>query len=120
MSYRYAAAINKPGFNPLGAQTSSTVYDLYTWGYNANGELGLGNRTSYSSPKQVGGTGTWLQLAGGYTVSLGVKSDGTLWSWGANDLGQLGLGTTTYYSSPKQVGALTNWLTVSEIGRAHV
>lgn len=88
---------------------------LYAWGKNSSGALGLGNTTNYSSPKQVGGGDNWKILSGGYYtyVSLGIKLNGTLWAWGDNGSGQLGLGNLTTYSSPKQVGALTNWSSVS-------
>ena len=86
---------------------------LYGWGSNANGQLGLGNRTSYSSPKQVGALVNWLNLASGGYNSLATKTDGTLWAWGSNSDGQLGLGNTTYYSSPKQVGSLTYWSAIA-------
>ena len=112
MSFRYASGINKPGFNPLAAQTSTTLYNLFTWGLNSEGQLGLGNITNYSSPKQVGSF-YWTNVSGGTNNSFAVKSDGTLWSWGQNNNGQLGLGNTTYYSSPKQVGSLTNWNNIS-------
>jgi alpha-tubulin suppressor-like RCC1 family protein len=87
--------------------------NLFTWGANGNGQLGLGNLTTYSSPKQVGALTNWKRVSAGTAMSIGVKVDGTLWSWGRNHQGQLGLGNTTDYSSPKQVGALTNWLDVS-------
>lgn len=86
---------------------------LWSWGSNPNGQLGLGNTTRYSSPKQVGLLTNWLNISTGYSHSLSVKTDGTLWAWGRNNSGQLGFGNTTNYSSPKQVGALTNWATVS-------
>ena len=114
MSFRYASGINKPGFNPLGTQTSvtTTVPYLYGWGRNNNGELGLGNTTNYSSPKQVGALTDWLNVSGTYHT-VAVKSDGTLWTCGLNTYGQLGLGNTTNYSSPKQVGSLTAWSTTA-------
>jgi alpha-tubulin suppressor-like RCC1 family protein len=112
MSMRYKGAINKPGFNPLGAQTSTIFYNLYVWGSNNQGQLGLGNTTIYSSPKQVGSL-SWSVVAGGAASSYAIKPDGTLWAWGYNGFGILGLGNTTNYSSPKQVGALTNWKTIS-------
>ena len=94
----------------LATKTDGT---LWAWGYNLQGQLGLGNRTNYSSPKQVGALTTWSNISGGYNCSLATKTDGTLWSWGNNTYGQLGLGNTTNYSSPKQVGALTNWSKVT-------
>lgn len=86
---------------------------LWMWGYGLYGTLGLGNTTSYSSPKQVGALTTWSYLSIGVFAVGAIKTDGTLWTWGGNQLsGVMGLGNLTYYSSPKQVGSLTNWLTV--------
>jgi alpha-tubulin suppressor-like RCC1 family protein len=96
----------------LAIKTDGT---LWVWGRNINGLLGLGNTTSYSSPKQVGALTTWLKVAGAYWI-IAVKTDGTLWSWGRNNNGQLGLGNTTNYSSPKQIGALTTWITPTAYG----
>jgi hypothetical protein len=92
---------------------------LWTWGNNASGQLGLGNKVNYSSPKQVGALTDWVSISSGggsNGFSLATKKDGTLWSWGSNNSGQLGLSNYTYYSSPKQVGALTNWSKVSSGG----
>jgi alpha-tubulin suppressor-like RCC1 family protein len=93
---------------------------LWTWGNNANGALGLGNTTRYSSPKQVGALTNWLNLAAGYYNVLSTKTDGTLWSWGRNNLGQLGLGNISDYSSPMQVGLLTTWKSVAIGSRASI
>ena len=116
MSFRYAAGINKPGFNPLAVPTSTLAYNLFSWGQDTYGQLGLGNTTDYSSPKQVGALTDWLNIACGYFHAISVKSDGTLWTWGRNHQGYLGLGNTTSYSSPKQVGALTAWSKVASKG----
>lgn len=96
----------------LAIKTNNT---LWGWGRNGYGSIGLGNTTSYSSPKQVGALSNWSTVAfggsssNGFTIS--VKTDGTLWTWGNNNFGQLGSGTTTSRSSPAQVGALTTWIT---------
>ena len=111
MSFRYAAGINKPGFNPLAAQT--TTYDLYAWGYNASGQLGLGTTTRSVTPSQVSSSISWTKIFTGRNFGIATKPNGTLWMWGGNAIGQLGLGDTTNRSSPTQVGALTNWLNVS-------
>lgn len=66
-------SIVKPGFNPLGVQTTSLLYNLFGWGSNAEGQLGLGNTTSYSSPKQVGALTTWLVIAAGYYQNTALK-----------------------------------------------
>ena len=98
----------------LAIQTNGT---LWAWGQNggSGGQLGLGNITSYSSPKQVGALTNWATLAEngmGYNFSAAIKTDGTLWTWGKNDWGQQGVGDTITRSSPVQVGALTNWAKV--------
>jgi alpha-tubulin suppressor-like RCC1 family protein len=114
MSFRYLGAwLQNGAFDPLVAPTIIFDNYLYSWGRNVYGELGLGNTTSYSSPKQVGALSNWLSVASGVSHTASIKTDGTFWSWGRNNVGQLGLGNTTNYSSPKQVGILTNWEKVS-------
>ena len=116
MSFKYASGINKPGFNPLSAQTTTIERTLFSWGLNSFGALGLGDITNRSSPAQVGSLTSWLTISAGEYISAIVKTDGTLWTWGRGQSGQLGLGNTTSYSSPKQVGSLTNWSSTS-LGR---
>jgi alpha-tubulin suppressor-like RCC1 family protein len=38
---------------------------LWSWGSNVYGQLGLNNTTNYSSPKQVGTLTSWLNITGG-------------------------------------------------------
>ena len=110
----YGGSIVKPGLNTLASPAAIVTYQgLWTWGRNNNGQLGLGNITNYSSPKQVGVLTTWLSTACGRYYTTAIKTDGTLWTWGYNAQGQLGLGNRTYYSSPKQVGVLTTWLSTA-------
>jgi alpha-tubulin suppressor-like RCC1 family protein len=94
----------------LAIKTDGT---LWSWGYNGYGQLGIGNLTNYSSPKQVGALTTWSSVTAGYNQTLAIKTDGTLWGWGSNAYGQIGDGTRTSKSSPVQIGALTTWLSVS-------
>lgn len=101
---------NSKNTSTIATKTNGT---LWSWGLNNVGQLGLGNTTSYSSPKQVGALTTWSKPVCGYSHSIATKTDGTLWGWGNNGQGQLGLGNITYYSSPKQVGGLTSWSNVS-------
>ena len=102
--------VGQTGSSGAGVKTDGT---LWTWGYNAGGALGLGNITSYSSPKQVGSLTTWASINCTYSNMLALKTDGTLWTWGVGSYGELGLGNTTSYSSPKQIGSLTTWINLS-------
>jgi alpha-tubulin suppressor-like RCC1 family protein len=94
----------------LAIKTDGT---LWAWGDNVQGTLGLNNRTSFSSPVQVGSLTDWKQVAVGKNHALAIKTDGTLWAWGLNGSGELGLGNRTNSSSPIKVGSLTNWSIVS-------
>ena len=94
----------------LGVKADGT---LWAWGYNGNGQLGIGNTTQQTAPVQVGTATDWVSVFTGSSHSLGIKSDGTLWAWGYNGYGQLGIGTTTSSNVPVQVGSATNWASVS-------
>ena len=101
---------------------------LFGWGANERGTLGLNDRTYRSSPTQIfGGGNTWsVLLKGGHSNdgAGAIKSDGTLWMWGRSDQGQLGQNDTADYSSPVQVGGnnwkngATNYSTVFRTGLA--
>ena len=90
----------------------------WSWGCNQYGELGHNNKTQYSSPKQIGGTG-WstdpftlvASAPGAGQSSFAIKANGTLFAWGQNSGGQMAQNgpANTHYSSPKQIGTNTNW-----------
>ena len=107
---------NAEGNPAIGLTTGGTIF---TWGFNSYGQLGLGNVTAYSSPKQVGSLTTWSKISMGQTWAGAIKTNGTLWMWGNGANGKLGLGNTTNYSSPVQVGSLTNWSQLSCNGNSH-
>ena len=82
--------------------------ELWVWGANEWGELGVNNKTQYSSPIQVPGT-TWSITGCGSRATYGIKTDGTLWAWGRNYHGQLAQNDTgaTARSSPVQIPGTT-------------
>ncbi len=75
----------------------------WAWGANNAGQLGTGDRTSYSSPVQVIGAHSFIGVVAGPMVSAGLKENGEVWVWGINTYGQLGIGTADSYSSPVRV-----------------
>ena len=83
---------------------------LWTWGQNTYGDLGLNNRTNYSSPVQIPGS-TWSKISAGEDDMASIKTDGTLWVWGRNNAGQSGVNDKTARSSPTQVPG-TTWRSV--------
>ncbi len=93
---------------------------LWSWGYNAAGNLGDNTAISKSSPVQTvtGGT-NWRQVSGGSYYTAAIKTDGTLWTWGSNGFGNLGDNTTTNKSSPVQtIAGGTTWRQVAT-GSSH-
>lgn len=102
----------------IGACASSsfainTSGQLFAWGANNQGQLGIGNETSQYSPTQVGSGTNWASIAGSRITAFGIKTDGTLWSWGYNGPGLLGSYSATRRSSPVQVGTGTTWQAVN-------
>jgi hypothetical protein len=118
---RYQPAPAQVGTDTHWATVSAGVYHtvavktdgtLWTWGDNADGELGDGTGINRSSPVQVGADTHWAFVAANWHT-LAVKTDGTLWAWGPNWFGELGDGTGINRSAPVQVGTDTGWATVS-------
>ncbi len=89
---------------------------IWSWGDNANGQLGTGNTTEVHAPVQVGSDTAWVALMAGTAHSLAMKSDGSIWAWGRNSSGELGTGNNTEQHSPVQVSG--TWASIAA-GDAH-
>lgn len=87
--------------------------ELLGWGYNGNGQLGLGDTAQRLVPARAGTRTDWSAVAGGWYHGLALRGDGTLWSFGWNGRGQLGLGDTEDRISPTRVGDDAGWTAVS-------
>jgi len=89
--------------------------NLYCWGHNGYGQLGLGNVTTFYTPQQVGALSNWTQIVTKHGMS-GAEScgiaGGALYCWGYNGYGQLGLGNVTTFYTPQQVGSAANWTSI--------
>ena len=109
---RYSSPVQIPGTDWSAVITGGpntfaikTTGELWAWGYNGSGSLGVNSSypVRYSSPVQVPGT-TWSNALSGTTdFTTAIKTDGTWWVWGHNFGGQLGQGNRNYYSSPIQI-----------------
>ncbi len=110
----------------LGQQSlsqSSYIIDkdgaLWAWGWNSNGQLGIGSALDQSRPVQVAkpsGVSTWTLVAGGAQHTLAVADSMELYAWGYNADGELGDGTTTAKSTPVLIPnptGVTGWNWVS-------
>jgi len=91
-----------------------TFYQVYSWGKNDIGQLGVNDLTCRSSPSQeVSSSNDWCDISNA-NHTIGIKTDGTLWGWGCNINGQLGVNDLTCRSSPSQEVSSSNyWCCVS-------
>ena len=121
----------------VGSYHSCAILDnasLKCWGYNANGQLGVGSTTQYgSAANQMGtnlptislGTGrTATAIGAGDQTTCAVLDNGSLKCWGRNNVGQLGQGSTaTIGSAANQMGdnlAAINLNTAATVSRITV
>ncbi len=118
--------VNLPG-TPLLVATGGTGKDftcaivdnlgsreLYCWGMNENGQLGIGNITTQFLPVRVNIPGTIKDVKLGSTHSCAISTVSnldTLFCWGSNSFGELGLGLpagTTNVTLPSQAVVFPN------------
>ena len=113
-SFRYSDGYywTKDACSVLGDPSSAST--LWTWGRNANGQLGDGTTVDRCSPGTIlGGGTTWCDSSGASQLRLAIKTDGTIWTWGAGFSGALGNGTTVDRCSPGTIaGGGTTWCTI--------
>ncbi|KAJ8785491.1 hypothetical protein J1605_007088 [Eschrichtius robustus] len=79
--------------------------EVYVWGYNGNGQLGLGSSGNQPTPCRVAALqGIRVQrVACGYAHTLVLTDEGQVYAWGANSYGQLGTGNKSNQSYPTPV-----------------
>ncbi len=92
----------------VAARTAAGVDEVWAWGVNSKGQLGIGSTTSFATPVKVAWTPTvngevvTALAVGGFhslmlTTAAGVQR---LYAWGLNTYGQLGDGTFTQRTTP--------------------
>ncbi|EZA54598.1 hypothetical protein DMN91_007313 [Ooceraea biroi] len=88
-------------------QTSSMAVtengEVYGWGYNGVGQLGIGNYVNQVNPYRIASlTGhVIVKVVCGYAHTLALTDEGKLYVWGGNSYGQLGIGNKKNVCSPE-------------------
>ncbi len=82
--------------------------EIWTFGYNADGRLGLGNNITKDIPEKTNIISTYSDIKVGKDFIIALRDNGTVWSAGNNKYGQLGDGTTTPSSKLTQIQGLSD------------
>lgn len=87
---------------------------VWSWGDNAQGQLGEDTTTLRTSPVHLTTINGVRSLSTNGVCTYAIKQDGSVWSWGSNAFALLGTGSSNPSSSavPVQVTALTNIQTI--------
>ncbi|XP_069745782.1 RCC1 and BTB domain-containing protein 2-like isoform X3 [Narcine bancroftii] len=87
------------------SMTLTSDGEVYGWGYNGNGQLGLGSNGNQPTPCRLAALqGIHVcQIVCGYAHALALTDEGLLYSWGSNAYGQLGSGVKSNQSCPIQI-----------------
>ena len=82
---------------------------LYVWGDNSSGQLGLGTNETVPAPTPIPGFDDVVAAAPGGAHTALLRRDGTVWTAGSNDFGQLGSegdGRSTFAQVPGVTGVV--------------
>ena len=94
-----------------GQISSMAVLDtgeVFSWGYNGNGQLGNGTNANQPNPTKVSGlNGVVIQkVVCGNAHTLLLSDDGSIYAFGSNSYGQLGTGSKANQTSPVRIAAI--------------
>lgn len=92
------------GYHTLALRSNG---DLYSWGYNSNGQLGLGDYGNRYEPTFV--SGGWKAIGCGSYSTYAVATNGNLYAAGDNSYNQLGIVAAGDYASLTLVDNGTEW-----------
>lgn len=86
---------------------------VWSWGDDAEGQLGDGHNTAHPSPVQVPGLTHVTAVASGTLAAYALTSDGTIFAWGLGTGGQLGTGGNSNSNTPAQVIGAANVVSIA-------
>ena len=93
-------AISAVAGSPSDGYALDTSGNVWSWGYNDQGQLGNGTKTDNFTPTQIPNLSNVIAITAGFAL----KSDGTVWGWGPDDSGSLGTAVTgTESDAPVQI-----------------
>ena len=80
------------GYHSCGITTAK---NLYCWGSNGSGQVGIGSVTAPQlAMRRVGAAGVWSSASAGGVHTCGITTASNLYCWGSNDFGTIGNGSS--------------------------
>lgn len=118
-----------PGLGSIAAVAAGNLHNLalhangevWAWGGNGAGELGMGDTLSRNTPVKIPGLTNIVAISTGQNPALGLYSShslaldqtGRVWAWGENEFGQLGVGDTLDRTTPQIISGLSRIRSIS-------
>ncbi|TXD35159.1 hypothetical protein FRC98_16950 [Lujinxingia vulgaris] len=89
-------------FHACGVAASG---EMYCWGTNYNGEVGMDPRMSAAEPRRVEARTDYVSVAVGPHHSCGLTEAGEIRCWGSNAYGQLGRAASQNWKAPETIAS---------------
>lgn len=96
------------------AEASYGGGNVWAWGNNSMGQLGVAPSSPIPAPEVVAGVKHVVSVAAGYDFTLALTASGRVWAWGDESNGRLGNGHTGYTPSPSPI-RIPNLVNVTHI-----
>ena len=77
--------------------------NVYGWGYNSYGQLGINSTATCYSPVKMQKISDIIQISAGENYLVMLDANGSVWSVGYNGSGQFGLNNTSNYYLPQKM-----------------
>lgn len=93
--------------------------DVWCWGQNNMGQLGVGDTTTRTTPVQVPLPAAARSISAGFSAACALLTDASLWCWGDNYEGQMGQSDTfPGTSEPDPIQVPGSWSSMT-VGQGH-
>lgn len=91
----------------------TTAHELFCWGSNLFGRLGIPAGESQRAPVRVAAGQRWTSVSVSMHHACAITTDGEAYCWGRNHQGELGIGNTTERAEPSRVAGGHRWASVA-------
>ena len=108
--------VYRPGMISAGLYHTAALNEsgeVYAWGDNSFGQLGIGAGSNKEIPMKVEGLSDIVMISAGAYHTLALTSVGDVYAWGRNTFGQIGDGTTAMVIRPVRIENIPPMMAIS-------